>query len=63
MEKNKLIGEIFEDLYENAYDIDFHGYHYKEANQIIRKHIEEFEEDYLLGKIENPFNSLTDDQV
>jgi hypothetical protein len=34
--------KIYDELYENAYDIDFHGYHYKEANQIIRKHFEAY---------------------
>jgi hypothetical protein len=34
--------DLFYDLQMNAYDIDFNGYHNKEANQIIRKHFEQF---------------------
>lgn len=38
--KNKMLKEIFNELEEKAYDLDFHGYHYKEANQIIRRYFE-----------------------
>lgn len=42
-EDYKLYGKLemlFEELEENAYDIDTHSYYYKEANQIIRKYFE-----------------------
>ena len=36
----KMLKEIFDELEKDAYDVDFHGYHYKQANQIIRKYFE-----------------------
>lgn len=37
--EDKLM-DLFDDLQENAYNVEFHNYHYKEANQIFRKHWE-----------------------
>ena len=31
---------LYNDLQNNAYNVEFHNYHYKEANQILRKHFE-----------------------
>uniref|UniRef100_A0A6M3LWS0 Uncharacterized protein n=1 Tax=viral metagenome TaxID=1070528 RepID=A0A6M3LWS0_9ZZZZ len=38
--KEKMLKTIFDELEKKSYDIDFHGYHYKEANQIIRHFFE-----------------------
>ncbi|TRZ80537.1 hypothetical protein D4R86_04255 [bacterium] len=32
--------DLFDDLQKNAYNAEYHNYHFKEANQIIRKHFE-----------------------
>jgi len=34
--------DLFNDLGKNAYNAEYHNYHFKEANQIIRKHFEQF---------------------
>jgi hypothetical protein len=36
------INNLFNDLLQYAYNVDSHNYCYKKANQIIRKHFEEF---------------------
>jgi len=36
--------DLFNDLQKNAYNFEYHNYHYKEANQIIRKHFEAMEQ-------------------
>ena len=42
IEREDYLNEVFRDLQLNAYDVDFHGYHFKQANQIIRKYFENF---------------------
>ena len=44
IETSKALKNIFDDLWNNAYDAEYHHYEYKQANQIIRKHIEAMEE-------------------
>jgi len=44
IETSKALKNIFNDLWNNAYDAEYHHYEYKQANQIIRKHIEAMEE-------------------
>ena len=34
------LNDLFDDLQNNAYNVEYHNYYYKEANQIIRKHFE-----------------------
>ena len=41
------LSKIFDELQKEAYDIEYHTYDYKLANQIIRKHFEK-----LVGQIE-----------
>jgi hypothetical protein len=38
----EALKELWNDLWENAYNPEYHNYSYKEANQIIRKHFEKF---------------------
>ena len=45
MEEN--LNKIFDELQEQAYNVEYHTYDYKLANQIIRKHFEK-----LVGQIE-----------
>jgi len=40
MEREEQLNELFDDLEANAYIHEYHTYHYKETNQIIRKHFE-----------------------
>jgi len=47
----KMLKEIFDELEKDAYDVDFHGYHYKQANQIIRKYFE-----ILIKPMDNSIN-------
>jgi len=44
IETSKALRNIFDDLWDNAYNAEYHHYEYKQANQIIRKHIEAMEE-------------------
>ena len=37
-----MLTDLFNDLQKNAYNFEYHNYHYKEANQIIRKHWEQY---------------------
>lgn len=32
--------DLYQDLKDNAYNSEYHNYHFKETNQIIRKHFE-----------------------
>lgn len=55
MGKTKLdprLKDIFNDLRNNAYDVNWHSYNYKYANQIIRKHFEQ-----LVSEGEKPTQS------
>jgi len=58
IEIEDYLNEIFNDLQENAYDLDFHGYHYKQANQIIRKYFEEYASQFKLENILLSLNLL-----
>ena len=40
MEKNEELKKIWDELEDEAYDVTYNNYSYKEANQIIRKHFE-----------------------
>lgn len=46
IEIEDYLNMIFNDLQKNAYDYDFHGYHFKEANQLIRKYFEAYAQQF-----------------
>ncbi|MCP4987996.1 MAG: hypothetical protein GY928_18675 [Colwellia sp.] len=56
MDLDKRLQDIFDELQEVAYNPTYHNYYFKEANQVIRKHVEKLLESTNNGGEENKFN-------
>jgi len=41
MKIDRKLQDLFNELNNKAYNVNYHNYRYKESNQIIRKHMEE----------------------
>jgi len=65
IELQDYLNMIFNDLQKNAYDLDFHGYHYKQANQIIREYFEEYASQFqkLAGITDEEIELFADNYV
>ena len=61
MKLQKELQDLFDELQTGAYNPTYHNYYYKEANQIIRRHVEAL----LIPRVSNcggaiPYDSLSD---
>jgi hypothetical protein len=51
MNTEEILTELFAELEEKAYDITWHKYYYKEANQVIRRHIEKIKNNVVVAPV------------
>ena len=51
MNTEEILTELFAELEEKAYDITWHKYYYKEANQIIRRHVEKIKNNVVVAPV------------